>query len=153
MGERLELAHDLAWEPGAALAENPVRREGEQACHRDATPGASPSLAFSFESYDYTHVRHEYMVDGDFEVSNVQGATASGGGYASSLYLNAGIPLSSSFGVVTNTFRPVFQDIVAATSPAGDAHGGYNMSGFGGFSKDGLWTRHMVLLREGGLVP
>ena len=26
------------------------------------------------------------------------------------------------------------------------------MSGFGGYTKDALWTRHMVLLKEGGLI-
>ena len=83
-------------------------------------PGATPSLNYVFQQYEYTHLRMAYMVDNDFYVSNTQGATASGGGYASSLYLNAGIPLSSSFGAVTNSFRPVFNDIVADTSPEGD---------------------------------
>ena len=114
--------------------------------------GATPSLDYVFQAYDYTHLRHEYLVDESFVVNNTQGATASGNGYASSEYLNAGIPLSSSFGFVTNSFRPVMQDVVAHTSDAGDAHGGYNMSGFGGYTGDTLWTRHMVLLREGALV-
>ena len=40
---------------------------------------AAPSLAYVFQAYDYTHLRHEYLVDSDFLVSNTQGATAPGG--------------------------------------------------------------------------
>ena len=114
--------------------------------------GATPSVDYVFQAYDYTHLRHEYMVDDSFIVSNTKGATASGAGYGSSEYLNLGIPLSSSFGFVTNSFRPVLNDVVAHTSAAGDAHGGYNMSGFGGYTASSFWTRHMVLLKEGGLI-
>ena len=48
--------------------------------------GATPSLDYVFQAYDYTHLRHEYMVDDAFIVNNTKGASASGGGYASSLY-------------------------------------------------------------------
>ena len=43
-------------------------------------------------------------------------------------------------------------EVVAHTSAAGDAFGGYNMSGFGGYTASTFWTRHMVLLKEGGLI-
>ena len=43
-------------------------------------------------------------------------------------------------------------DVIANTSAAGDAHGGYNMTDFGGFTYNTFWTRHMVLLKEGGLI-
>ena len=92
------------------------------------------------------------MVDDDFVVDNQLGATSSGGGYTSSEYLDLGIPLSSSFGPVTNSYKPKMQDVVAHTSAAGDAHGGYNMTDFGGFTYNSFWTRHMVLLKEGGLI-
>ena len=115
-------------------------------------PSAVPSVDYAFQAYDFTHLRHEYMVDDAFVVDNHHGATSSGNGYDSSEYLDAGIPLSSSFGVVTNSFRPVMNDVVADTSTGGDAHGGYNMSGFGGYTKDMTWTRHMVLLKEGALI-
>jgi hypothetical protein len=114
--------------------------------------GATPSLDYQFEAYDYTHLRHQYMVDEDFVVDNEHGASSSGGGYATSEYLDAGIPLSGSFGPVTNTFKPKMNDVVANTSAAGDSHGGYNMTDFGGFTYDTFWTRHMVLLKEGGLI-
>ena len=73
------------------------------------------------------------MVDEDFVVDNHVGTSSSGGGYATSEYLDAGIPLSSSFGPVTNSFTPKMNDVVANTSAAGDSHGGYNMTDFGGF--------------------
>jgi hypothetical protein len=113
---------------------------------------ATPSLDYQFQAYDYTHLRHQYMVDEDFVVDNKQGASSSGGGYATSEYLDAGIPLSSSFGPTTNSFHPKMNDVVANTSAAGDSHGGYNMTDFGGFTYDTFWTRHMVLLKEGGLI-
>merc|ERR1711988_850356 len=56
---------------------------------------ATPSVDYVFQAYDYTHLSHEYIVDDDFIVNNTQGTTASGGGYATSMYLDAGIPLSS----------------------------------------------------------
>ena len=114
--------------------------------------GATPSLDYQFEAYNYTHLRHQYMVDHDFVVDNKHGASSSGGGYASSEYLDAGIPLSSSFGPTTNSFKPKINDVAADTSAAGDAHGGYNMTDFGGYTYDTFWTRHMVLLKEGGLI-
>jgi hypothetical protein len=113
---------------------------------------ATPSLDYQFEAYDYTHLRHQYMVDEDFVVDNRVGASSAGGGYTSSEYLDFGIPLSSSFGPVTNSFKPEMNDVVANTSAFGDSHGGFNMTDFGGFTYDTYWTRHMVLLREGGLI-
>ena len=83
---------------------------------------------------------------------NKIGSSASGNGYTSSEYLNAGIPLASSFGPTTNSFKPKMNDVVANTSDAGDSHGGYNMTDFGGYTYDTFWTRHMVLLKEGGLI-
>ena len=114
--------------------------------------GATPSLDYQFQAFDYTHLRHQYMVDDDFVVDNKVGASSSGGGYATSEYLDAGIPLSSSFGPTTNSFKPKMNDVIANTSAHGDSHGGYNMTDFGGFTYDTYWTRHMVLLKEGGLI-
>jgi hypothetical protein len=114
--------------------------------------GATPSVSYQFEAYDYTHLRHQFMVDDDFVIDNKHGATSSGNGYASSEYLDAGIPLSSSFGPTTNAFQPKMNQVVAHTSPAGDSHGGYNMTDWGGYTYDSFWTRHMVLLKEGGLI-
>lgn len=113
---------------------------------------AVPSLDYVFQAYDYTHLRHEYMVDDDFVIDNKHGASSSGGGYATSEYLDPGIPLSSTFGPVTNTFKPQLNDVIANTSADGDSHGGYNMTDFGGFTYETFWTRHMVLLKEGGLI-
>ena len=62
----------------------------------------------------------------------------------------------------TNTFRPLFTQLSANTSAFGDSagksechmsrSGGYNVTGFGGFTSDASWTRRMVLTKEGALV-
>ena len=98
---------------------------------------ATPSLDYQFQAYDYTHLRHQYMVDEDFVVDNKQGASSSGGGYATSEYLDAGIPLSSSFGPTTNSFHPKMNDVIANTSAGGDAHGGGGRHGGGGATAQG----------------
>ena len=40
--------------------------------------GATPSLDYRFQAYDYTHLHHQYMVDDDFVVDNKHGASSSG---------------------------------------------------------------------------
>eukprot|EP01051_Picozoa_sp_SAG22_P002095 SAG22_NODE_89_length_21278_cov_16.698758_14_plen_154_part_00 len=88
-----------------------------------------------------------------------------GGGYAVSAYLDAGIPFRF-LGVgwprsdddlpdvlaPTSEFIARFDNYTAATTARNDSGGGWGAAGFGGWTRESVWTRRMVLTAEGALI-
>ena len=79
---------------------------------------------------------------------------AAGGGYSVSSFLDATIPLSfiGCGGAPTSTFIARFENYTASNNAHNDSGGGWAAAGYGGWTRETVWTRRMVLTKEGVLI-
>eukprot|EP01052_Picozoa_sp_SAG31_P024424 SAG31_NODE_2077_length_6501_cov_2.482037_3_plen_773_part_00 len=166
-GEHTSWSTDIAADADAESIPTGGRRSLQLQCQPNKTTvanrpqGARPFLNFSFDGSVYTHLRYHFKLSKEFVINQTYGWDAAKAlqhdDYGASTYLDNGIPfqlkpLYRPFGgehcpSPTNDYIPQFDAVVAnADLIAGDAHGGYRATGFGGFTADTEWTRHMVLV-------
>ena len=75
-------------------------------------------------------------------------------GDAVSSFLDATIPLSfiGCGGAPTSTFIARFENYTASNNAHNDSGGGWAAAGYGGWTRETVWTRRMVLTKEGVLI-
>ena len=96
------------------------------------------------------------MIDPAWKINMTKGFNPESGGYGSSSYLNQGIPLHftpTQFAIAPSSdFIALFRNVTASNNAHNDSGGGWRTMGYGGWTRETEWTRHMVLTAEGALI-
>ena len=93
------------------------------------------------------------MIDSSYTINNTYGYTAESGGYAASEYLSAGIPFDFvGAAAPTSSFIARFKNYTASNNARNDSGGGWAAAGYGGWTRETVWTRRLVRTKEGALV-
>ena len=110
-----------------------------------------PPLNFSFQYDDFPYVRRRFMIDPSFTFNESDGFD--GRGYLGGFYLGVGIPFTfAAAGGPTAGFIARFANYTASNNAHNDSGGGWAAAGYGGWTRETVWTRRMVLLKEGPLI-
>lgn len=117
-------------------------------------PTRVPPLNITFQYDDLPYLRYHFMVDHSYMINTTYGYTPESGGYAASEYLDAGIPFGfiGAGGAPSSTFIARFENYTASNNARNDSGGGWAAAGYGGWTRETVWTRRMVLTQEGALV-
>ena len=108
-----------------------------------------PPLNISLQYDDFPYLRRRFMIDPSFRFNESNGNFGSGG----NAYLVAGIPFSFvNGGEPTAGFIARFSNYTASNNAHNDSGGGWAAAGYGGWTRETVWTRRMVLLKEGALI-
>jgi hypothetical protein len=117
-------------------------------------PGAASGITFQHD--DYPWIRYRWMIDPKWQINMTRGFNPESGGYGASSYLDQGIPFHFSptqFVVAPSSdFIALFRNVTASNNMHNDSGGGWRTMGYGGWTRETEWTRHMVLTAEGTLV-